>query len=59
MEDAFSLLGLERRPLVDEEALKTSYLRLAVARHPDIAGAVRRSFTLQEAYKTLRNRQHG
>ena len=54
MEDAFSLLGLERRPLVDEEALKTSYLRLAVARHPDIAGGGEEKFhQLQEAYKTL------
>ena len=54
MEDAFSLLGLERRPLVDEAALKASYLRLAVARHPDISGGGEEKFhQLQEAYKTL------
>jgi curved DNA-binding protein CbpA len=55
MEDAFSLFGLERRPLVDEAALKESYLRLAGARHPDLSGGNDEKFhQLQGAYKILR-----
>ena len=44
MEDAFSLFGLERRPLIDEAALKERYLRLAATRHPDLSEVMTRSF---------------
>ena len=55
MEDAFSLFGLERRPLIDEAALKEKYLRLAAIRHPDLSGGNDEKFhLLQDAYKTLR-----
>jgi len=55
MEDAFSLFGLERRPLIDEAALKEKYLRLAATRHPDLSGGNDEKFhLLQDAYKTLR-----
>ena len=55
MEDAFSLFGLERRPLIDEAALKEKYLRLAATRHPDLTGGNDEKFLLlQDAYKTLR-----
>jgi curved DNA-binding protein CbpA len=55
MEDAFSVFGLERRPLLDEAALKERYLRLAATRHPDQSGGDHKKFhLLQDAYKTLR-----
>ena len=55
MEDAFSLFGLKRRPLIDEAALKEKYLRLATMRHPDMLGGNDEKFhLLQDAYKTLR-----
>jgi curved DNA-binding protein CbpA len=55
MQDAFSLFGLERRPLIDETALKERYLRLAEKRHPDVSGGNDEKFhLLQDAYKTLR-----
>jgi curved DNA-binding protein CbpA len=55
MEDAFSLFGLERRPLIDEAALKEKYLRLAATRHPDVSDGDGEKFhLLQDAYKTLR-----
>src|SRR5882724_4577339 len=55
MEDAFSLFSLERRPLIDEAALKEKYLRLAATRHPDLSGGNDEKFhLLQDAYKTLR-----
>lgn len=55
MEDAFALFGFERRPLIDEGALKERYLRLAAARHPDSSGGGDEKFhLLQEAYTTLR-----
>jgi curved DNA-binding protein CbpA len=55
MEDAFSLFGLERRPLIDEAALKERYLWLAATRHPDLsAGNDEKFHLLQDAYKTLR-----
>ncbi len=55
MEDAFSLFGLDRRPLIDEAALKEKYLRLAATRHPDLADGDDEKFhLLQDAYKTLR-----
>lgn len=56
MEDAFALFDLERRPLIDEVALKERYLRLAAARHPDLSGGNDEQFhLLQDAYKTLRD----
>jgi curved DNA-binding protein CbpA len=56
MEDAFAVFGLSRRPLVDESALKETYLRLAADRHPDASGGDDEEFHLvQEAYKTLRD----
>jgi curved DNA-binding protein CbpA len=55
MEDAFSLFGLERRALVDQNVLKERYLQLAAARHPDASGGGEETFRLlQDAYKTLR-----
>ena len=55
MEDAFSLFSLERRPLIDEAALKEKYLRLAAMRHPDLVDGDDEKFhLLQDAYKTLR-----
>jgi curved DNA-binding protein CbpA len=55
MEDAFSLFGLQRRPLLDESELKEKYLRLAETRHPDLSAATNDQFhLLQDAYKTLR-----
>lgn len=54
MRDAFSVFGFERRPLVDAEALKESYLRLAVERHPDLPGGGEEKFRdLQQAYQIL------
>jgi curved DNA-binding protein CbpA len=55
MEDAFSLFALERRPLIDEGALKERYFRLAATRHPDLSGGNDEKFhLLQDAYRTLR-----
>ncbi len=54
MEDAFSLFSLERRPRLDEAALKERYLRLAAACHPDLSGDDEKFHQLQDAYKTLR-----
>lgn len=56
MEDAFAVFGISRRPLIDELALKETYLRLAADRHPDASGGDDEEFHLvQEAYKTLRD----
>ena len=56
MEDAFAVFGISRRPLIDEPALKETYLRLAADRHPDASGGDDEEFHLvQEAYKTLRD----
>jgi curved DNA-binding protein CbpA len=56
MEDAFAVFEISRRPLVDESALKETYLRLAADRHPDASGGDDEEFHLvQEAYKTLRD----
>ena len=53
--DAFSLFGIERRPLIGEAALKEKYLRLATDRHPDASGGDEEDFhRLQEAYQMLR-----
>ena len=56
MEDAFAVFGIDRRPLIDEAALKETYLSLAADRHPDASGGDDEGFHLvQEAYKTLRD----
>ena len=56
MEDAFAVFGISRRPLIDEPALKETYLRLAADLHPDASGGDDEEFHLvQEAYKTLRD----
>jgi curved DNA-binding protein CbpA len=56
IEDAFAVFGIGRRPLIDEPALKETYLRLAAERHPDASGGEDEEFhLLQEAYKTLRD----
>jgi len=52
--DFFALLGLPRRPAVDEGFLQERYLRLAAAWHPDGSdGDVEKFRELQEARKTL------
>ncbi len=54
MTDCFALLGLPRRPGLDETLLQETYLRLAAAWHPDAAeGDVEKFRDLQEARKTL------
>ena len=56
MEDAFAVFGVSRRPLIDESALKQTYLKLAADRHPDAFEGDDEEFHLiQEAYKTLRD----
>jgi curved DNA-binding protein CbpA len=56
MGDAFAVFGIGRRPLIDESALKESYLELAADRHPDASRGDEEEFHLvQEAYKTLRD----
>jgi curved DNA-binding protein CbpA len=56
VKDAFALFGFERRPLINEVALKEKYLRLAAARHPDLSRGNDEQFhLLQDAYKTLRD----
>lgn len=54
MTDFFSLLGLPRRPGLDEAVLQENYLRLAASWHPDAPGGdVEKFRELQEARKTL------
>lgn len=54
MTDHFAVLGLPRRPGLDEEALKSNYLRLAAALHPDANGGDAERFReLQEARRIL------
>ncbi len=54
MTDYFAVLGLPRRPLVDETSLKAAYHRLAVVWHPDAAGGDVDKFRfLQEARRVL------
>lgn len=54
MTDFFALLGLPRRPGLDEDRLQETYLRLAAAWHPDSpAGDVKKFRDLQEGRKTL------
>jgi hypothetical protein len=63
MTDSFALLGEPRRPWIDTEALKTRFLILSAATHPDrfhgapaeeIAAANARSAELNAAHNTLR-----
>lgn len=63
MTDSFALLGEPRRPWLDADALKTRFLELSAAAHPDrfhggsaeeIAAANSRSAELNAAYNTLR-----
>jgi curved DNA-binding protein CbpA len=52
--DFFALIGLPRRPLVDERALQDGYLRRAAVWHPDAAGGDAEKFReLLEARRTL------
>jgi len=52
--DAFSLFGIEARPIPDEAGLKERYLRESAAAHPDAGGGDAGRFAeLQEAYRVL------
>jgi curved DNA-binding protein CbpA len=54
--DAFVVLGMPRRPVVDEDALKEAYLSRARSLHPDQEqGDARRFAELREAHELLRN----
>ena len=54
MTDYFAVLGMPRRPGLDEAVLQENYLRLAAAWHPDAPGGdVEKFRDLQEARKTL------
>ena len=54
MTDYFALLGLARRPGIDDEALQENYLRLAAAWHPDaVGGDADRFRELQEGRRIL------
>lgn len=54
MTDYFAVMGLPRRPVIDEKLLQDSYLRLAAKWHPDAAGGSTEKFRdLQEARRTL------
>ncbi len=54
MTDYFAVLGLPRRPGLEETVLQETYLRLAAAWHPDAAGGDLEKFReLQEARQTL------
>jgi molecular chaperone HscB len=64
MTDSFALLGEPRRPWLDPEALKTRFLALSAATHPDRfhnappaeqEAATRRSAELNTAHTTLRD----
>ncbi len=53
MTDYFALLGVPARPVVDEQALKAKYLRLAAESHPDAGGEAEKFREIQEAYRNL------
>lgn len=53
MTDYFALLGVPARPVVDEQALKEKYLRLAAESHPDGGGDAEKFRNIQEAYRNL------
>lgn len=55
MKDYFALMGIPRRPAVDEETVKEAYFRLAATWHPDAEqGETEKFRQLQEAYQTLK-----
>ncbi len=54
--DPFALLGMEPRPLLDEQALKEAYRRLSMRLHPDHAPPGRREEAL--AWSSLLNKAH-
>lgn len=54
MTDCFAVLGLPRRPRLDEDVLKETYHRRAALLHPDAATGGTDAFReLQEAFATL------
>jgi curved DNA-binding protein CbpA len=54
--DPFALLGLPRRPLVDQEALREAYFQSARRAHPDAPGGSDAAFAeARAAFDTLRN----
>ena len=54
MTDFFALIGLPRRPLIDEGALQEGYLRMAAVLHPDSgSGSAEKFRELLEARRTL------
>ena len=58
MTDYFALLGVERRPWIDDEDLKARYHAKTLAHHPDAAcqNADETAFPeISEAYQTLRD----
>lgn len=55
MKDYFALMGIPRRPAVDDAAVKEAYFRLAAAWHPDAErGETEKFRQLQEAFQTLK-----
>ncbi len=56
MTDPFAVLGLPRRPWLDEDALKKRFHRLTAAHHPDVKGGDETEFAeINAAYTTLRD----
>jgi len=54
--DAFALLGLPRRPLLDEERLRSAYLERAKSLHPDSPGGNADSFSeAKSAFELLKD----
>jgi DnaJ-class molecular chaperone len=53
MSDLFALLGVERRPWLDAEALKEKYHALTARQHPDVAGASGDFAEINRSYQTL------
>lgn len=54
MDDPFEVLGLPRRPAVDESALRAKYLELAARWHPDAGGGDAGRFQqVRAAYEIL------
>lgn len=55
MKDHFALMGIPRRPVVDDVVVKEAYYRLAAEWHPDAArGETEKFRQLQDAYQTLK-----
>ena len=56
MTDYFALLGVSRRPWIDDEELKAKYHAQTLQHHPDTASANTGGFVeINEAYQTLRD----